>query len=204
MFIRQMLVFALTAVIAFPIFADEKRDAMFGLSWGMTVDAIKAMGVSVSKKEGDKNIDTYVTTSLPKNLSDIEQYSLLFSDGKLVKLSAIGKDITDDPTGRNGKDRFDVLKKSLEDKYGVVSKSYQTVGNKLYKEYDEFYQCLSYSGCGMWVAIFDTPTKAVVIELKGLRRGTGFINLTVEATPEWDEALAKFKSFKSKNDSDAL
>ena len=201
---RNLAVAALLFGLFHGALADDAKDALFGLKWGMTTSEIKGFGISLSKVKGDRNLDFYSTTSLPKQLSDAESYTLVFSEGKLVKLIAIGKDIANDPNGTDGKERFDVLKKSLQDKYGTPSTNYQSVGNKLFKEHDEFYQCLAYSGCGLWVALFTTPTKVVAVELNGLRRGTGYIQVSAEAVPGWHEALEKVKSFKNRSDADAL
>jgi hypothetical protein len=198
------VLFVVLMIIALPAFAADGDDAMFGLSWGMTPAAINALGVLMSKVKDNRNLETYTTASLPKNLSDIEQYSLNFSDGKLVKIIAVSKNITGDITGSDGKNRFEVLKKSLEEKYGAASDSYQSIGHAVYREYDEFYQCLAYKGCGLWYAGFKISTKIILLDMNGLSRGTGFIKLTIEASPQFSEALEKMKSLENKSDANAL
>ena len=81
MFLRQIAVIVIALSIALPIFADEDNEAMFGLQWGMTLDAVTSMGISITKEKGSQNLENYVTSSLPKNLSDIEKYILVFSPG---------------------------------------------------------------------------------------------------------------------------
>lgn len=187
-----------------PAFAADGDEALFGLRWGMTVAEVKSAGVNLSKSSGDRNIETYKASSMPKNLSDFDAYSMVFADGRLVKLWGYSNNITDDPTGASGKERFEALRSALTQKYGTPKLNAQTVGNKLYREYDEFYQCLAYKGCGMWVTGYEGADKSVVIALKGLRRGTGFIDITAEAIPQFGQALDAYKAHKSTSDKDAL
>lgn len=197
---------ALLALISFAANANaaDGDEAMFGLKWGMSPNEVKALGTTLTKTKAERNLETYKTGSLPKNLSDIESYLLIFADGKLVKMVAIGKDIVNDPTGSGGKERFESLTSALTEKYGKPSNNYQSVGNKLFKEYDEFYQCLAYSGCGMWSSVYEPTDKDISVDLKGQRRGSGYIVLTVESKPQWSRALDVFKTRKNSSDKDAL
>jgi hypothetical protein len=56
----------------------------------------------------------------------------------------------------------------------------------------------------LWVAIYEMSTKQITIQLKGLSRGTGYIDLIVAAEPDFSKAIDKSKSFKNKSDADAL
>ena len=78
---------------------------------------------------------------------------------------------------------------ALTEKYGKPKSSYHNVGVRLFKDPDEFYQCLAYDGCGFWVDVFDLPDRAILLKLNGLSRGTGFITLAYEAQPEWSKAM---------------
>lgn len=200
----RTLIFASLFFVPLGASAADGDDALFGLRWGMSPSEIKANGVTLTKVKAEKNLETYRSTSLPKNISDSESYTLVFANGKLVKLWSVSKNIEGDPSGSQGKERFETIQSSLTKKYGEPTLNRQTVGNKLYKEYDEFYQCLAYSGCGIWVSLYETKDKTVSVQLRGLRRGTGFIDLTAEATPQWDQALEVYKANKNKSDSDAL
>lgn len=201
---KTRLLIGLFSFLASNAFAADGDEALFGLRWGMSVAEVKAAGVILTKTRGDRNMESYKTPSMPKNLSDLESYSLIFADGKLAKMWGTGKNITDDPSGSSGKERFETLRTALLQKYGQPSLNSQTVGNKLFKENDEFYQCLKYSGCGLWVSAFETPDKLVSIELKGLNRGTGYLEVTTEAKPQWVQALEVYKSRKNSSDKDAL
>ena len=201
----HLLIFsALFASLSSSVAAAEGDEAMFGLRWGMKVAEVQALGVTITKTKGERNLETYKAASLPKNVSDVESYSLIFADGKLAKIASIGKDIANDPSGSSGKEQFEALTKALTEKYGKPSNNYQRTGNKLFKEYDEFYQCLAYTGCGQWSTVYEPNDKDIVIELKGLRRGTGYLVITAEAKPQWSQALDVYKSRKSSSDKDAL
>lgn len=194
----------LTIAISSQVLAADGDEAMFGLRWGMSPSDVKSLNTILTKTKTERNLEIYSVTSLPKNVSDIEKYSLIFADEKLVKISAIGKDILGDPRGTLGKERFDSIAKALTEKYGKADTNDRLIGNKLYKEYDEFYQCLGYSGCGMWMSIFETTDKTIGLELKGIRRGTGYIYITTEAKPQWSEASNIYNSKKNSSDKDAL
>lgn len=201
---RIKLLLSLLPFLSLPALGADGDEALFGLRWGMTVAEVKAAGVTLTKTDGDRNFDIYKAPSMPKNLSDFESYSMIFADGKLVKLWGLSKNISNDPNGSNGKERFETLRTALTHKYGPPDLNSQTIGNKLFKEYDEFYQCLKYTGCGIWLSTFDTPDKDISIQLKGLSRGTGYLDITAEAKPQWSKALQVYKSKKNASDKDAL
>lgn len=185
------------------VLAADGDDALLGFRWGMSIQDVRAVGSKLEKKEADRNLEIYEASTVPKPLSDFETYMLTFSDGKLVKVSVIGKDISGDPTGSNGKERFGALQHVLSEKYGKP-KNYQTIGNKLYKDRDEFYECLKYSGCGVWASSFENKEKTIVLEINGLRRGVGYLRIAAEANPQWSDALKVYKSKKASSDKDAL
>lgn len=194
----------LLAAICSSAFALDGDEAMFGLRWGMTPIQVQALGVTLIKTENDRGLDLYHTTSLPKNISDADSYSLIFSNGRLVKLWVVTKNITEDPTGAKGKERFGAFRSAIAAKYGESTHNTQIAGVALYKEWDEFYQCLAYSGCGMWASFFETSDKVVGIEIKGIRRGIGYIEITAEAKPQFHEALQVYKNRQKTSDKDAL
>lgn len=205
MMINVRTLLAVAFVVTAPlVIAADGDEALFGLKWGMTLADVKSAGVNLTKTKGDRNLETFRASSVPRGLSDFESYSFVFADGKLVKLWGLSKDIVNDPTGSAGKQQFEALRSALTEKYGKPRLNYQSVGNKLFKEYDEFYQCLAYSGCGLWAVTFDTPGKHISLELKGQRRGTGYLDITSEADPQWSNALEVYKSRKASSDKDAL
>ncbi len=197
----------LLIILAFlspPSFGADGDEALFGLRWGMTVAEVKSAGTALTKAYRDRNMESYKAPSMPKNISDFESYSLIFADGKLTKMYGIGKTISNDPSGLSGKERFETLRSVLIQKYGQPILNSQIMSNKLFKEHDEFYLCLKYSGCGIWVSVFETPDKLLTIEMKGLARGAGFIEIAAEARPQWSQAMDVYKLRKNLSDKDAL
>jgi hypothetical protein len=186
------------------VVAADGDDALFGLRWGMTLSGVKALGIVLTKTEDERNFEIYKTSSLPKNISDVESYSVIFADGKLVKVLAESKIVTNDPSGSNGKERFKALRSLLSEKYGKPDIDHQVVGGKLFKEDDEFYECLAYNGCGLWVSVYESADKILSVELNGLRHGSGFISITAEAKPQFLKAVEVHNSRKNKLDKDSL
>jgi hypothetical protein len=202
--LKLISAFLMTIAISSQVIAADGDEAMFGLRWGMSPSDVKSLDTILTKTEAERNLEYYSTTSLPKNVSDVDKYLLIFADGKLVKITVIGKEITGDPSGSSGKQRFEGISKSLSEKYGKASQNNHLISHKLYTERDEFYQCLGYRGCGIWVSIFETTDKIIGLELKGIRRGVGYLRIATEANPQWSEALNIFESKKNASDKDAL
>lgn len=58
------------------------------------------------------------------------------------------------------------MKSKLTAKYGTPTNSYEYIGRKLWDEYDEFYQCLAYSGCGAWISLFESKAgESIALQL---------------------------------------
>lgn len=184
--------------------ANAGGDALFGLQWGSTPAELKSQGVQLVEKVKKQNLSTYEATVLPKGINGSERYVLVFDDQfGLVKVVMIGVNIEDDMLGSEGKEKFAQLETILQTKYGKGDDT-QTTGATLYQDADEFYQCLAYDGCGIWWDIYHAPNKIVSLQLKGLSRGVGYIELASEAVPEFDEALKRKKAANAAEDQDAL
>lgn len=178
--------------------------APFGFEWGMSKKKVEGKGVVFDKCETNLTLTICTTKKAIKSISFGERYSLIFDSRLgLQKVSLISKNVTGDITGSSGKKLYSKVKDSLTKKYGD-SESYEYVGRKLYKEYDEFYQCLKYPGCGTWTAFWQ-PTEGgvVVAELKGLARGTGYLNLAYESK-KWSNVIDARKAKENSSDDDAL
>lgn len=180
------------------------REAMFGLEWGSSPSEIIASGVVLESKGHSGNLYTYTCTSLPKDLSITESYRLLFDgDTSLVKIIMASDNFEDDPYGSRGQKKFSDIVGLLSQKY-TVAHTYCYSGKKLYDGSDEFYQCLKYTGCGMWAVLLSGANKDIVVELCGINRGTGYLKIVVESKPGFDRAIAKFKANQDAEDSDAF
>ena len=184
--------------------SSETRNAPFGLTWGMTETQVtQLLGVEIQKRV-DSDLPLGITgilrvTSLPKNLTIAEFYSLIFvTERHLQKIVMYSEDIENDIYGSEGKEKYENIKTSLRKKYGPPTHKLEVSGLKLWNEPDEFYQCLDYDGCGHYFSIFkdEKSGMGIFLELKGVRRGQGFVKLTYEG-PDWSafiEAREKIES----------
>ena len=180
-------------------------EAMFGLTWGMSPEQVKASGVVLEEKFRQHNFSVFRTERLPKNLNDAKFYVLIFDESLgLCKVVMTGTTIKNDPYGMSGKQRFEELEKILTEKYHQQPMSSKTIGIKLWDDPDEFYQCLAYDGCGLWGSVFLTDTKYIGLKLEGIERGMGYIEITVEAEAEWKQALEKKEKLQTRSEKGAL
>lgn len=178
--------------------------APFGLQWGESKQALKKKGVVYEKCTTNLSL-TICTTNKPlKSVSFGDIYQLIFDSKQgLQKVIMLSNDITDDITGSEGKALYSKVKSSLVKKYGE-SKDYEYNGLKLYDEYDEFYQCLAYSGCGSWLSLWEpSGGGTALVSLEGLGRGKGYLKLTYESK-KWTTIVDERKSKENSKDDDAL
>lgn len=178
--------------------------APFGFEWGKTKLDIESTGIKLTECQEKTGVTTCRTTIPPKGVSFGETYLLFIDRDKgLQKLILIGKTIKSDITGSEGKAIYEKIKSGLSEKYGKPE-SYEYSGRKLYDEYDEFYQCLKYDGCGSWFS-FWSPAEggSSSLELNGLQRGAGFLRLAYESK-EWASIVNSIENRKLSEDNDAL
>lgn len=198
----RVAAFLFVALIANVSFSQE---GPFGLYWGEDASKIKGRNVTLEEQKREGAFAIYTTANVPKSISIAEGYSLIVHDRYgLQKVSLVSKDIANDPSGREGKDTYAQFKRSIAEKYGPASNSVERFGVKLYKEYDEFYQCLKYDGCGVWVTFWDLGAKGMIaLQIKGLARGRGFLSLAYEG-PNWSRAVDEKDALNSSKDKNAL
>jgi len=175
-------------------------DAPFGLKWQMTKNELIKIGVMLNKKDSKSSATRYSAKNLPKNMNDTDDVSMIIDDEfGLVKITWISKNITNDAFGTQGKSKYDELKEGLTKKYNMAGNSFERVGMTLFKESDEFYQCLKYSGCGMYSTSWKSEAVDILLELKGLSRGVGYLTIVYEHK-KWNDVVDKIKN----NNSEAL
>ncbi|ECK6867611.1 hypothetical protein FSD44_24235 [Salmonella enterica] len=171
-----------------------------GLRWGEGIsDLTKYNGAKIIVKSGRYALLSIENT--PVKIPGFEVKGLVNDKYGLVKVE-IKKDIIDDIYGAEGVELYEKYKKVLEGKYGKPKPSYEYIGRSLYKEKDEFYQCLSYSGCGQYISFF-FPVKdshmTISLELKGERRGRGRLEMVYES-----QAFMNAKSEDANEEKDAI
>ena len=168
--------------------------APFGLSWGMTPAMLKE---SPNCRPQDDLVICEVYT-VPKPLSAARVYVLIFTPVKgLVKVNYYSKAFENDFYGTVGKTRFDRLMKILVKKYPTAQyNDYRVMFAEVFRAPDEFYECLSYLGCGIYAWELVMPKNRVLLSLAGARRGAGYIKLSYES-PEWRELTIKSNDISS-------
>lgn len=171
-----------------PVKAPTPAPSLQPLAFGFKV------GETISFTE-DLTVKTVQTAPVPLDAG--ATYILSYYKGRLLKVVAVSSQITGDPLGTEGKETFDSLKAALTERYGKPINGLQASGSTVYRRIDEFYECLAYTGCGLWMVMFKTPEKSASIQLHGVSRGRGYINVTVEAA-EWSDAVDQINAAKSK------
>lgn len=181
-----------------------EKEAPFGLSWGMSYDQLDKLDVLLTEVSNTDGMLIYKTTSLPKNLSEIDYYLLVVTKKRgLQKISVIGETIGEDPSGRKGKEKYDYFVGIVSDRYGERETVAEHFGTRLYDEVDEFYQCLDYSGCGMWVSLWKNKGITAAVQIEGISRGEGYVTIQIEG-PNWSKILGDREQDKLQSDKDAF
>jgi len=179
--------------------------APFGLEWGIFEKDFKAKGI-VASCETSGGLISCEASVVPQSVSVADNYVLVLdSKSGLQKVVMIGKTIDGDSYGSQGKLAYQSIKSTLENKYSSPE-SFEYVGRKLYRDSDEFYQCLAYDGCGKWASYWsvgDDKGGFIGLHLKGLRRGQGYITLTYESK-DWGLVVDRIKTEQKVKDSSAF
>ena len=184
----------------------EPMAEAFGAEWGWSYPQLKNAGAECQPIEYD-NFDAYRCANMPKSFSNVDFFNAIFDKvNGLQKIRMVGEDITGDPYGTAGKKRYMAYKNAISKKYGPASDdlTLETVGMTLYKDSDEFYECLKYSGCGYYTTLWQVDTGGTITaEIKGTSRGTGWVQLQYEG-PEWSSSVDRIRAAEAESDLDAL
>ncbi|AMO83117.1 MULTISPECIES: hypothetical protein [Hafniaceae] len=171
----------LLILISFTAFADEDIPAPLGLVWGTSGDVLKnEYSASLDEAEHSR-LKFYEINKTPINSAEFNKvYGFVDDKYGLVKVVLV-KDISSDAYGSEGLELYKKYKNVLQGKYGKP-KSYEYTGREVYKETDEFYQCLKYQGCGARASFFE-PKKdtSISVLLRGWKRGEGDMVISYES-----------------------
>jgi len=183
-------------------FATETAGAKapLGFKWGQEVN--------LSECEDFEEVAMYFVTcktkTVPKPIQNLDFVYLLLYKGNLVKITAFMENIEDDPYGTKGTKAYENMKSILSKKYGEPASSAEIIGRELYQESSEFYQCLMYSGCGMFFSFWgEEDGSQVAVQLSGLERGRGFIKLIYESKA-YKKAMTEAKQYTNQEASENL
>ena len=172
-----LLTFSLVVLYAAAVHGDEVQ-APLGLQWGMTQAEVESKGIQFSACDKSNWVTLCVTKNPPKPVSFGFIYVLTFFAPNHGLVAVRGReDITEDSTGRKGKELYTSIKTSLTKKYGEPGTELELVGAKPYDDPDEFYQCLAHD-CGFWGAVWEpVGDGSIGLELDGHSRGKGFVQI---------------------------
>jgi hypothetical protein len=177
---------------------------MFGLDWGMSVEQVKAKGVKLKAVGRIKNTSVYAANSLPKNLRDVYKYLLIFGEDEgFAKIVVFTEKITGDVYGAEGKERFKGIVSILDKKY-TRGQVFTVAGITKYNKEEEFYQCLAYEPCGLYMAEHTAEDRTINTQLIGISAGVGRVKIIVEWEPVWGDILAAQQEAKKQQEAAAL
>lgn len=188
-------------VLTFSAYGQESFPEPFGLNWDMGEAEIKAVGFS-HNSEAD-GLKLFSSMSVPKAWSIGESYVAVVYQNRLIKVVAQSINFENDVYGTEGKEAYNDLKRLLTKKYGSPSSEIERTGGKLYDDSDEFYQCLKYSGCGGYISLYEVSGGVIGLQLKGLRRGQGYLTIQYES-PGFKAAQAGVDASQKTADEDAF
>lgn len=204
-----LILFIITVAVLFVLSlratAQETR-APFGFDWGISIGEVER--ITGMKRELDllwgrvHSVHSKTAPNLPPNTDFISlSVDPKFGLGRILWYS---NNIIGDPYGLEGKSKYFDYKDLLSRKYGPPSNSLESVGIKLWDEPDEFYQCLDYDGCGMYLSIWEVSSGlSIALQLNGLRRGEGYFSIVYEG-PNWDDIIEAVNKAEAKAAEDSF
>lgn len=160
----------------------------FGMKWDDSKESVlEKYPSAVREVDGDLTFITIAGNGSNEFPSNTDFVTLTYADGYgLVKVRWVSEDVKSDLYGTGGVEVFDRVYTALSKKLGA-GEEIKHVGAELYKDRDEFYECLAYDGCGVWVAFWkgtESTNSVSMLQLNGLRRGEGYVSYSVEH-PNW-------------------
>lgn len=161
----------------------------FGLKWGMQQGDLSELGIKVSERSKSGDLTVVNSEEIPEAFADTKMVSMLFDRRLgLVKVRWISYDIETDPNGSLGRSKYGEMKAIIASRLGEPTDETLVVGARLFDQEDEFYQCLSYEGCGVWSALWEhAPSGGVLLSVEGVGPGQGFVQIDYESA-NWQEA----------------
>ncbi|WP_392562479.1 hypothetical protein RHO12_03080 [Orbus sturtevantii] len=188
------LKFIFLSAILVSFFAQSNLNpkAPLGLTWGEKKEQIENNYDSKKMRQKD-NLTFYNLYLPPLTLPDFTEYlAIVDNDIGLVKV-ILSQKIKNDAYGIKGKELYFKYKNVLTKKYNEPTQSMEKIGNRLYKGSDEFYQCLKYNGCGLYISLYGNPKTQVVLRLVGAERGVGELQISYESEL-FDQSIKNVKN----------
>jgi hypothetical protein len=169
----------------------EQQQPPFGLKWGMQIADLGALGIKIDSTTQNGSLSIVNVKEMPGAFPDTGTVNMLFDRRLgLVKVRWTSTGISDDPTGTKGRARYGEMKKVVTQIRGNPSDETMVVGARLFDQEDEFYQCLSYEGCGVWSSLWEQkPSGGVLLSIEGTGPGKGYVQIDYES-PDWQKVVA--------------
>lgn len=171
--------------------AADADNAPFGFEWGQTLGRVEAITGTPARPDLLWNRVHAIHSETAPSLPPETDFISLSVDPELGlgRIIWFSDDIVNDAFGFAGKEKYFKHKARLSEQYGPPLSSGEIFARDIWNEADEFYQCLAHSTCGMYFAVWGTDDGLVVsLQLKALRRGQGYIEITYEG-PNWGDIL---------------
>lgn len=159
------------AWLSMPPVAAANEPAPFGLTWGMSVDALRRSGVQLYERAPDESGRRFSVFRLPTMLDDLEEVVLSFGmNDKLHRIEAISNDFRYDADGTRLKARYRALGSALAAKYGSGKQTHDV--NKPWDRPKDFLMGIQL-GSSRWFSDFEGEQVAVHLEITARRSDVG-------------------------------
>jgi hypothetical protein len=131
----------LSLTLAGSAFTQNKPTGPFGFAKGMTREqVIQLVGKDAVKKNTSGQADVLIVTTAPIPNRAFEEYLLIISPTQgLLKLSAIGADVTTGDTGSELMSQYDTIMAAISTKYGEAKAFNTCTGNDTECDNSQFF-----------------------------------------------------------------
>lgn len=186
----------LLTVVAPHAFGDD-NSAPLGLTWGASVDEVRALGVDLQAIPKTDFGESFSASKLPRALSDQENALLSFGyDNKLWRIVAVSHSFDHDPHGNAVKARYQQLLGALTEKYGKPS-SVHSLGDSIFATPEYFIAGIR-SGKSFWYSNLSGPDVNIQIGIHGESSDSARWTIFYENT-KLKKAFDENKRLKEKN-----
>ena len=201
---RSTITLAISALIPMPAAiagqSDEDVRAPFGLTWGLSADEIRKLGVRLSASTGQSTYGvSFTATDLSKVITDTESVALFFGyRDKLWRIAAIGRSIGPDPSGGQIVARYQDLAAVLSERYGRGVET-DIRDHEMWKGPNEYVMSLKV-GRAFRYTNFHTPNVDVELSVRAVTNDTAYYLILFEYRP----GAREFEADKKIHEKDAL
>ncbi len=204
LFRRSTIALAITFLLPIPaVIAAQPDDdirAPFGLTWGMSPDDIRKLGVRLTDSPGRSDYGaSFTATDLSKVLSDTESVALFFGyRDKLWRIAAVGRSIGPDPSGNQAVARYQELVTVLSDRYGRGVET-DIRDHQMWKGPNEYVMSLK-QGRAFRYTNFPAPNVDVELSVRAAESDRAYYLILFEYRP----GAREFEADKKLHEKDAL